>query len=354
MGRPKRDWRKHMGIWAASNAGGKRREARLRRGMVIARPAARVARKLFRWVERDLLPDYELRYSPVFILGPPRSGTTLIYQAMVHCFPVSYVTNFTETFGLQHCPIVAAKLAQLLNLTEHRGHEFESYYGRTQGMGGPHEGGGLWNRWFPASTHYTGRGHLTLDQRRAVYQVVAGVERAFDAPFVSKNVKHSVRIQALVEIFPAALFIQSRRSPLAVAQSILLAREGPFSDRRWIGVMPRNIQQIMGKDVLDEVCEQVYYTEQDIAADRDAVGSDRFLTVCYERFCKEPNAHMERIAGFMNRRGAPVGLTRRLPTVFTVSTVDEVRQWQVARLRRRLAELYGANLVQYDLVSNEV
>ena len=310
-------------------------------------PVARLTRQALSWIEREVLPQYELRYSPVFILGPPRSGTTLIYQAIVHCLTVSYLANFAEYFQLEYSPIIAAKLGRFFRLTQDRRSTFESYYGRTQGLGAPHEGGRLWNRWFPVDAHYVGRGDLTTEQKRAIYQVVAGIEHTLDAPFVNKNVKHSVRIQALVEALPAALFIECRRNQVAVAQSILLARTHDFSGKPWLSVMPKEINSIMGKDLLDQVCEQVYYIERDIAADREAVGRDRFLTVVYEEFCKEPNRHLGEIIRFMNERCAPVKVRRQLPASFSASTSQRLSDDDYSALRERLAVLYGGKLEEY-------
>jgi hypothetical protein len=308
------------------------------------RPIAQLTAQALAWVERELLPQYELHYSPVFILGPPRSGTTVVYQAIVHCLTVSYIANFAENFRLEYSPIIAAKLGRLLRLTQDHRTTFESHYGRTEGLGGPHEAGRLWNRWFPVDVHYVGPGDLTGEQKLAIYQVVAGIERAFDAPFVNKNVKHSVRIQSLVEVFPTALFIECRRNQLAVAQSILLARTSDFSHKRWLGVMPKEISSIMGKGLVDQVCEQVYFIERNIASDREIVGHDRFFTLLYEEFCDDPNRKMAEIVTFLNERCAPVKAWRKLPACFSASNAQRVSDEDRSALSERLSALYDRKL----------
>ena len=56
-----------------------------------------------------LRQDIAMPQAPFFIIGPPRSGTTLLYQLMVQAFRFSYFPNIANTF--YQCPIFAAKLA---------------------------------------------------------------------------------------------------------------------------------------------------------------------------------------------------------------------------------------------------
>jgi hypothetical protein len=172
-----------------------------------------------------------------------------------------------------------------------------------------------------------------------MYRAVAGVERTFDTPFVNKNVKHSVRIRALVEVFPSALFIECRRDPLAIAQSIYRARAETSTHREWWSVMPREIDQLRERNPIDQVCGQIYYVQRNIATDRLIIGPDRFLTVHYEMFCRHPNREIERIATFMNDHGAPTRVRRVLPEAFSVSGDRKVDEKTYEALRLRLSEL---------------
>lgn len=58
--------------------------------------------------DRQVEPD-----SPcVFIVGAPRSGTTLVYQVLAHVLRVSYFTNVTDLFP--RSPITATRYSQSL------------------------------------------------------------------------------------------------------------------------------------------------------------------------------------------------------------------------------------------------
>ena len=55
----------------------------------------RVVSPLESWPRRH---DRPLRYPPIFIVGPPRSGTTLVYQALIEYLDVGYLSNFHGWF----------------------------------------------------------------------------------------------------------------------------------------------------------------------------------------------------------------------------------------------------------------
>ncbi|NIU01843.1 MAG: hypothetical protein GWN01_13315, partial [Nitrosopumilaceae archaeon] len=66
----------------------------------------RQAHKLTGILDRPyLMREIECRYPPVFILGPPRSGTTLLYQLMTCSFNFAYIPNIANKF--YRCPISA-------------------------------------------------------------------------------------------------------------------------------------------------------------------------------------------------------------------------------------------------------
>jgi hypothetical protein len=315
----------------------------------ILRPPARVIFSMLSWVEGNISPDYELLHSPTFLIGPPRSGSTLLYQLVAYALSVSYFTNLAGRLRIQgspSLPVFSARLAKALSLIEHHHETFESHQGYGKGWGGPHTGE-LWDNWFPDG--YIGRGELDTECQRLIYQAVAATERIFDCPFVGKAQRHCVRIQALVEIFPNALFIQNVRDPLDTAQSIYIARtrdlprvpHRPEDPRRaWFSVKPREYDRIKDKGLVEQVCEQVYFIEQNIAADRAIVGEDRFHFVHYEDVCQDPRRDVKRIADFLNSHGAPTRIVRPAPAFFDFSSGRKVAKDTYIAMAEYLETLY--------------
>jgi len=303
------------------------------------------------WVEGKVSPEYELRYSPTFIIGPPRIGSTLLYQIVTYALGTSYFTSLAIRLyvkGSPAIPIFAARLAKGFGLVKRHHETFESYYGNGLGPGGPDEGSQIWNQWFPE--RYVGSEDRCMRFHRDIYQAVAATERIFDRPFVNKDNWHSVRIQALVHIFPKALFIECLRDPLATAQSIFIARtqDFPTSNQKpkdlraaWFSVKPREYESIKGKGLIEQVCEQVYFTEQNIATDRATVGEHRFLSVNYRELCQDPRREIRKIADFMTNHGAPTQIIRSIPASFNFSGKRKIDKASYLAMAAYLEKLYG-------------
>jgi hypothetical protein len=317
------------------------------------RPAALLTFGILGWLEKKLWPEAKLRYSPVFIVAPPRSGTTLLYQLMTGYMSTCYFTNLAQRLRVQGgeiIPALSAHLIKLLKLDQRQNGLFESYYGATEGWGGPNEANGIWERWFPEEEHYVPPGYLSASDRQGVYQAVAVTERVFDRPFVNKCIRNSVRVQALAEIFPTALFIQCTREPLAMAQSIFIARTHvlPFKlqevedpSKWWWSVKPKEYETIKSKGMIEQVCEQVFYVEQSIIAARHVLGEDRFLLVDYKDLCQAPRHTLDRIVRFMNDHGAPTRVTQPIPDSFPHSTGRKIDRADYLALADYLCQLYG-------------
>ncbi len=288
-------------------------------------------------VQRD---EYKLQYSPTFIVAPPRAGTTLTRQVVSWTIPTSYFSNLTaiSSFHLgKPLPITTAKLAKQMGGEQNLG-SFESSFGRTAGRGAPAEGETIWAYWFRNRYGPVEPEEVTPQQARGMYRAVAATEQIFGLPFFNKTTVLSLRIRAIRKVFPDALFIQVMRDPLDTAQSIYKARTTRYP--HWLGARPRECENVDGKSVLEQVCEQVYYVEKNIARERTAVGEQAFLTVHYKDVCANPQREAERIAAFMDANGAPAKLTRSLPESFELSHGRKVEEAEYHEMRRLLDRLY--------------
>ncbi|MCA9942698.1 MAG: sulfotransferase [Anaerolineales bacterium] len=282
----------------------------------------------------------ELQFSPTFIVAPPRAGTTLTRQVVSWAIPTSYFSNLTaiSSFHLgKPLPITTAKMAKRMGGDQKLG-SFESNFGRTEGRGAPAEGETIWAFWFRNRYGPVEPEDVSPHQAQAMYRAVAATEQIFGLPFFNKTTVLSLRIRAIRKVFPNALFIQVMRDPLDTAQSIYKARTTRYPT--WLGARPRECENINGKSVLQQVCEQVYFVEKNIARERTAVGEQAFLTVHYKDVCQNPQREAERIAAFMNANGAPATLTRPLPDSFKLSHGRKVEESEYNEMRRLLDKLY--------------
>ena len=79
----------------------------------------------------------------LLIVGPPRSGSTLLYQTLARYADVSYLSNLSDLFP--RSPIAATSLLQ--RRRKLGGKNFSNYYGQTAGLRAPNDGFAVWNRW---------------------------------------------------------------------------------------------------------------------------------------------------------------------------------------------------------------
>jgi hypothetical protein len=302
--------------------------------------------KISRCLERIELMRFKdpcPNYPPLFIIGPPRTGTTLLYQLMVHGFELSYFSNLANMFHMSSC--ILSELGKRA-LREHPS-DFQSDFGYAKGLMAPHEGGKIWNRWFPRAGregfHYAGEGYLSPKAKSEIRRVLAGIERIFGAPFINKNVKNSVRIRALGEIFSDAIFLHVKRDPLQVVSSILAARrKNCKSINDWWSVMPKEIGLIRDKHYLEQVCGQFYYIEKDIEEDIHHIGEDQRFVLHYEDICQSPKRVMESIQSFLQTKGISLMTKRSVPDSFPLSKGDTgLESFEREGLNRVLSQLYG-------------
>src|SRR3989304_2155174 len=93
-----------------------------------------------------LVPADALESSPaVFVLGAPRTGSTILYQAFVSAFGLPYFSNLVNEY-FAASPIVGL----LVQSAADRNHKvaFHSHYGKTEGPFEPSEASHVMRHWF--------------------------------------------------------------------------------------------------------------------------------------------------------------------------------------------------------------
>ena len=83
----------------------------------------------------------------IFVVGVPRSGTTILTQLLLSAFQIGYVNNIVAKFW--QAPYIGSILAKSLkNNQQNLNISTDSNYGFTNEYEGPHEFGYFWRRWF--------------------------------------------------------------------------------------------------------------------------------------------------------------------------------------------------------------
>ncbi|ETX01463.1 MAG: hypothetical protein ETSY1_07350 [Candidatus Entotheonella factor] len=244
-------------------------------------------------VQRRLVENRS-EVQPVFVVGLPRSGTTLLYQLLLNHFDWIYLSRSMDF--LYRLPVTTYKMQQML-LPEPKGFEYRSEYGTFDFHDllakpwSPSEGHPVWQRWFSEKpTHYH-EGDLSpaaIDEMRSM---IAGFVAVSGKPFLNKNPRHSMRLQLLSNAFPKALFVVLKRESLYVAQSLYVARirerPRPNPNDDWWGTRPKEYMQLKDADPMTQAVGQTKAIERELSAQLQDFSS-RYIEVDYQEMCQNP------------------------------------------------------------------
>lgn len=250
-------------------------------------------------VERWLFGAPERPYPPVFIVGLPRSGSTLLYQTLCHCFDLAYSSRLTR-----YCwflPACAAWWTQRFHGAYVS--DFQSRYGKGRDWAMPYDATIMWNLWFGKDV-FLRSGEGSVRARRVAQQYVSRAEVIQGGPFLERNLRCNQWLPVLTELFSDAVFLISLRDPKAVARSLLQGRLERFGDLgRWHLIRPQTPSPFPLTCPEDEVVYQVWGIVEDLRADMEQLGVHRFACVRYEHLCADPNGYGDAITALLSERG---------------------------------------------------
>ena len=243
----------------------------------------------------------------VFLVGAPRSGTSLVYKALCLHPEASYISNW-----VRRAPAVpqlavlnraATHLPDLRLKTWFGGGDNAYVYGKKRA---------IWERAFPMPVEGE-----PLYERAGVGEEVNGsadfnrsadlerLRRSFGAvrragggsTFVNKRVANNRRIPLLLDAFPDARFVEIVRDGRAVALSLANVDWWPDSVVWWCGKTPRQWEADGGDPW--ELCagtwvEELHATEDGLTK----VPERQRLSISYEQLVRDPETTLAGVAVF--------------------------------------------------------
>lgn len=244
---------------------------------------------------RDSETSYKkkLPHTPIFIIGAPRSGSTLLYQVLTDYYNIGYLSNL-------HALFYGAP-----SLIEHYWHplkwrqpsDYTSRHGKTKERTAPSECGQFWYRFFPRQPHYTQAisTHKMLQLRTAVQ----ALSTAFNKPILFKNLYCSLRLQPIAKALPEALYIIIHRNVIDNGHSLLEGRKKVYGHYdTWWSAEPPAIEQLKKLPPHQQVIEQVCHIYAQINRDKQEIGPEHFIDLYYEDFCENVHKSLNSIEKF--------------------------------------------------------
>ncbi len=228
-----------------------------------------------------------LKHQPVFIIGAPRTGSTILYQTLTNQMDILYVDNLVCRFYKNF--FFGFWLSD--KLFKQKAHNcFKSNHGDTAkcGLHAPSECGGFWYRWLPMDKHFMDNNDITDDMAKEIKEEITAIINHFDKPIIFKNLNAGQRLRLLKQCFPEAKFIFIKREPVFTAQSILKAkRKIGTEDNEFWSVMPKNYKELEKLNPYEQIVKQIYSIEKQILEDSKLFDNNNFLIINYKDLGKE-------------------------------------------------------------------
>ncbi len=286
-------------------------------------------------VESKLLIAQKLNYPLIFIVGPHRSGTTLMMQWLAN-LELAYPTNLLSRF--YKAPIMGAKL-QLLLADERYNYrdelkdfnssiDFSSNNGKTKGALAPNEFWYFWRRFLPFDDiDYLPTSKLLEESDIELMKAeFAGMMNVFEKPMALKAMILNYNIDFLNQLFEKAIFIYTKRDPLTNIESALKARERQLgSIDKWYSFKIPEYSELSKLNPYEQVAGQIYHINKAVERGLSKVPEHKKMTVNYEDFCENTELFFNELKGKLAQNGYNLDQSYSLPKSFelTRSCVDD-------------------------------
>ena len=236
--------------------------------------------------------------APIFIVGAPRTGSTLLFQTMLRQFKAAHISNLMALAPSQMIKI--AIICKRMGYLYTRGVK-ESTFGYVPGIQSPNEAGLIAETWF-------GRSLSETDTSR-VRRTFNALSEIFYGPVVMKNMINSLRLKFVRSVLPECRFIYLKRNPLYTAQSIILVRRKFLGDDAlWWSTKPPGYETTLDHDPCYQVIWQVVSIEKIIEDALKAV-PELIYVIDYDEFRQNPADTIDALATKFSIELRPDGLT---------------------------------------------
>jgi hypothetical protein len=253
---------------------------------------------------------------PIFIVGAPKSGSTLIYQLLILNYGFSFIHNFCTI-----SPSLPGLLTRLARpVFRYPSDIRKNKLGFIPGLWAPSEAGALMNKWFGLEIS----GHPEKS--------IANIQRILKAPFLIKNTYNSGRVERILDRFPDAVFIHIQREPLEnIISNYIQARNRP---RLKFGYYPET--NIQFKNLQEQESWRVLKINRAIEMLADTRKMS-YIRVRYEELCPDAESVLRNIVRTLESFN--IRITTReaiIPKLSPRSSRKELSQEEIVLLRQSL------------------
>ncbi|MDF1749154.1 MAG: sulfotransferase [Alphaproteobacteria bacterium] len=257
----------------------------------------------------------------LFVTGAPRSGTTLLSQAIAGYFNLGFIDNLAAKFW--SAPDIGIRLSRM-TFGMDRVPEAMSDFGRTKGSN-IHGFHFFWMN----QLQLTWVDDLFSDpvDRGVDWQVLGsllgGIQQADGRAFLMKGYYPSYYMRRFCDLSPNVLFIRINRNLLDQAASIREARLSELGrDDVWWSMQPPEIYDLVQKSPAEQISGQILGLNRYF--DRQSQDPTvRCLDLDYDALCENPKALLMQIGEFVYySTGKTLSVRGALPSIAKRRTAE--------------------------------
>ena len=246
--------------------------------------------------EKKEYADHSIHHPFIFVIGAPRSGTTLLAQTIAHGLDVSYIDNLAARFFM--APLHGMRFSKAVFGKERRT-DHRSDYASTQELSDIHEFGYFWRELLQKK----GFNDITYCKEREesidwdhVRSVLASMQRECGGPMVFKNIMGGYHMKRLRESLGKVFFVHIVRDEMDSALSILGARRKYNVDlKTWWSYQPLEYEALKDGDPYEQIAGQVHCLRRFYRREMEELPEEACLELSYEELCRTPKSTLERI-----------------------------------------------------------
>ncbi len=277
----------------------------------------------------------------IFVIGLPRSGTTLMTQLIAYSFDIGYINNFMARFWLS--PVTGINLSKIIydNNTETT---FESEYAATQNIADIHEFGYFWRYWLKKdniSNIIRSKEKEKEINWQGLKKTILNIHHAFGKGWICKNIFGAYHIKKFLDVFHKSFFVYIERDLLDVAISIMDARRRFYDDPSiWWSTIPYEYPEIKDLSAEEQIAAQVFYLRKLYNQEIKNAGEERIIRVHYNTVTTKPHETIESIQGRVKKvSGIDIVKKPGIPNKFSIRNYNH---------RKKEKEMFAKLIKQFQ------
>ena len=261
-------------------------------------------------LESELESGEDEVYSNIFVMGLPRSGSTLLTQILYNNTDLYCTNNLIARFW--ETPLVGTQLSKL-TIPKVALSEYESFYGRTFGIDQPHEFSRFWHQAIKLDDfeNYDPQAIAEDIDWSQIKSKIINMNKILGGGIVFKPMELvGFHLNSMAENFEKSLFIYIERDSIDVAISILRARESSGSDEWWGSYPPAKIfQRVKNLSLIDQIAHQVCYFRSLYEKYFSDTNNLQLFRINYRELCESPNQVLGEIKKAISNKNGKLTIT---------------------------------------------